>query len=453
MQTPPLSLKLRVFRAGSWVLFGHVAAQLVRLVGNLVLTRLLVPEVFGIMSIAMTVQAIVALSADFGIRQCVIQSQNGADPRYLNTAWTLEIIRCLYICGACVAVAIALYGAGRLEWLPRESVYASPVLPPVIAATSLMVVIEAFQSMNAIVAHRVLDLHRLTIIELLSQIVGLLVMGVLAWNFGSVWCFVVGTLISTACKTSLTHLWLHGPRSRFAWDRTTIQELIHFGRWIWLSSAVGVFAANGDRLLLGAWVDASFLGFYSIAITLATAIDSLAFRLFSSVCLPALSEVARSRPDRLPALYFRMRWAADVIFVGLAGFLFAFGQDIINIMYDTRYAQAGWMLEWLSFSLLFSRYGLTQNCYLALGRPNYCSAISICNTLSIFILVPSLYYAFGIQGAIVGIACRMAPATLVILFINQKLRLNNVLLELSTLCVWPLGWSLGFGFSWLFSLG
>ena len=440
------SLKFRAFRAGSWVVTSHVVAQFLRLLGNLVMTRLLAPDAFGIMAIAMTVQGIVSLCADTGLRQAIIQSPNGGKASFLNTAWTLEILRSFFIWAICLFIAIGLYAAGSLGWLPLGSVYSTPVLPAVIAVMSLSAVIQGLQSMNAILAHRNLELYRLTLVELFSQVVGLLVMGLLGWLTHSIWSFVAGGLLSIALTTLLTHTWLHGPASRFQWDRKVLDELLHFGKWIWLSSTVGIIAGNGDRLLLGAWVNATVLGYYSIAVNLAGALDGLASRLFGSVSLPALSEVARSQPERLPGLYFRMRWVSDVAFIGLAGFLFASGQEIINLLYDVRYAPAGWMLQWLSFSLIFTRYGLVQNCYLALGRSHYLSAISATRLISVFILIPVSFYVFGLHAAIVAIAFIMAPSTLLIFWFNQKQGFNNFLLEIVTLGVWPIGWFVGYYF-------
>src|ERR1017187_4698746 len=102
------SLKFRAFRAGSWVLTSHVVAQFLRLLGNLVMTRLLAPDAFGIMAIAMTVQGIVSLCADTGLRQAIIQSPNGGRASFLNTAWTLEIVRNCFIWVVCLFIAVGL---------------------------------------------------------------------------------------------------------------------------------------------------------------------------------------------------------------------------------------------------------------------------------------------------------------------------------------------------------
>jgi O-antigen/teichoic acid export membrane protein len=437
------SLKARVLRAGSWILVGHVLALIIRLLGNLILTRLLSPDLFGIMAIATVVQTVVSLLADVGLFQVVIQSPNAESRSFLNTAWTLQALRGWLIWSACASVAFGLYAAGERAWLPLDSVYAAPVLPAVIAAGSFSAVILGLRPMKATTVYRNLDVKRVTLIELASQLIGLSVAVLLAWITRSIWSFVISGLLASALSTLLSYMWLDGPTDRFAWDRKSLRELLHFGKWIFVSSSISVLAANGDRLLLGGWVDPTILGYYSIAVNLATVIEGAADRLFGSVSLATLSEVARREPERVPTLYFRMRWPADAAFVGTAGFLFAAGEWIVGLLYDARYAPAGPMLQILSFGLLFARYRLAQKAYVSLGRPDYEAITNVVRVISLFVLVPGLFYTFGIHGAILGIALHMIPAVLLVFWFNRRYRLNNIRLELTILCVWPLGWLSG----------
>jgi O-antigen/teichoic acid export membrane protein len=438
------SLKSRVFRAGSWTLLGYIVGLFLRLGGTLVFTRLFTPEIFGIMAVAMAFHLVITLLADVGLRQAVIQSPNGENRSFVNTAWTLQVLRGWLIWSVCGSVAVGLYAADVQGWLPSDSVYVTRDLPAVIAAISFSAVIVGFQSMKAVIVNRALDLKRITLIELTAQIVSLLVVVVAGWATRSIWSLVVGGLVASALVTVLSHVWLDGPVDRFAWDRMALKELMHFGKWVFLSSALSALAINGDRLLLGGWVNPAMLGYYSIASNLATMVDGAANRVFGAVSLPALSEIVRRQPERLPALYIRMRRVTDAAMVGMAGFLFAAGEWIIGLMYDPRYAPAGWMLQWLSFGLLFSRYALAQNAYLALGRPSYVTAINITKLVSLFVFVPGLFYAFGVPGAILGIALHLAPTVSFVFWLNRKHGLNDVGVELAAIGMWPIGWLMGF---------
>src|SRR5262245_66533122 len=88
-----ISLKKRVLKAGTWSLVGYGLSQAIRFGSNLLMTRLLVPEMFGVMAIATMLMIGLAMFSDAGLKQNVIQSNRGNDPAFLNTAWMIQILR------------------------------------------------------------------------------------------------------------------------------------------------------------------------------------------------------------------------------------------------------------------------------------------------------------------------------------------------------------------------
>jgi O-antigen/teichoic acid export membrane protein len=437
------SLKKRVLVAGSWTLFGFGFALVLRLIGNLIIARLLAPEAFGIMAVCTAIHVIVALISDIGLRQAVIRSENAHDPSFLNTAWTVQILRSILIWIACIGAAFALYLLNRYDALPEGTVYRNAALPSLIIAVAFSTVIQGFQSMKAVVLGRGLDLRQNTIVDITTVVVGYLVAITVAWSTRSIWSFVFSGWTASAIGLLLSHLWLPGIRDRLAWNRKALRELANFGRWASASSIIGVMAMNGDRLLLGGWFSPTSLGFYSIASNLASVLDNIGSRVFASVSLPALSEIVRKQPDRLGEVFFRMRRWADVSYVGSAGLLFAVGQTLIATLYDARYLAAGHMLQLLSFGLLFSRYGLVQDAYIALGKPQYLAAINVTKVVSLFVTVPVMFYLLGPDGAIIGVAFYLFPTIPLILWLNHRHGLNNFKFEMLMLAVWPAGWLVG----------
>jgi O-antigen/teichoic acid export membrane protein len=437
------SLRGRVFRAGSWALTGHVGILALRLIGTIILTRIFVPEVFGILAVLTTISIVVTLLTDVGLRQSVIRSPNGAEATFLNTAWTLQILRGVFIWIVGCLVAIGLYCAGRWNFLSPESVYATSNLPELIPAVMFSSVILGCQSMKAVTANRDLNLRRVISIELLSQIFYLLITIIWGWLTQSIWSYVASGLLASSLTVLLSHIWLRGARDRFAWNRAALNELKHFGKWVFISSAVGAVAMNGDRLLLAAWINSTQLGYYSLASNLALIAEGLANKLFGAVALPTLSEIEREQPERFSQLYLRLRWVVDSILVGAAGFLFGAGPAIVNLLYDPRYQAAGWFLQWLSFGLIFVRYQLAQSAYVALGRPDLVTMLNVVKVVSLFVLVPILFYSFGLQGAIIGIALHMLPPALLVFVLNRRYRLNSLQLEIVMIAVWCCCYGLG----------
>ena len=100
------ALRARVLRAGGWTLAGFALSQAMRFGANLVMTRLLVPEMFGVMAIATMVMYGLALFSDVGLRQSIVHSRRGGDAVFLNTAWALQIARGFVIWGAALVVGL-----------------------------------------------------------------------------------------------------------------------------------------------------------------------------------------------------------------------------------------------------------------------------------------------------------------------------------------------------------
>ena len=434
------TLKHRVLRAGGWSFAGHAISQVIRLGSNLLMTRLLVPEMFGVMAIATMVTVILHMLSDIGLRQQIIQSPRSDEPAFLDTAWVVQIVRGILLWGVALLLSAALYFANLERIVPSDSVYASSVLPLVIAASSFSAVILGFQSTRVAIAHRNFDQRRIVQIELLSQLFAVAVMIGLGVAFRSVWALVAGGLLAALATTLLANLWLRGHRNRFRLDKSALRDLVGFGKWAFVSSAFTVLAINGDRLLLGGFVNAEMLGFYAIAVLLIGAVEAGVGKVFSAVALPALSEVARSNPSRLREVYYKLRVPSDLILLFFAGLLFAVGQLVVDGLYDPRYSPAGGMLQVLALSLIAARYNVAYQVYLAVGKPRYMAIIQIARCVSLFTVVPCAYYYFGLGAALWGVALHGLAMVPFVYGFNARLGLNDISRELLVLIAMPVGY-------------
>jgi len=437
------TLRQRVFRAGRWSFAGYGLSQAIRLGSNLVMTRLLAPEMFGVMAISIMVTVILGMLSDIGLQQNIVQSPRGDDPAFLDTAWVIQIIRGGILWLIALVLSIALYFANLYGMFPAQSVYASAVLPLVIAVSSIGAVISGFASTKIATAYRKFNQQRIVQIEVVSQLAALTVMIVAGIATRSIWALVAGGLVATLTTTLLSHLWISGAPNRFRSEKKALRELIGFGKWIFVSSAVGILAINGDRILLGGYVDAHTLGLYAIAVLIVGSVEGLLSRLFATVSLPTLSEVARNHSERLRDIYYKLRVLSDLFLLFIAGLLFAAGHLAIDLLYDSRYSAAGGMLQVLALSLFTVRYGVAHQIYLALGMPRCLAIINTVRFMSLFILVPAFYYVAGMQAAIWGIALHGLATVPFVYYFNQKLGLNDFRRELLVLIAFPIGFLCG----------
>jgi O-antigen/teichoic acid export membrane protein len=401
---PAGGLRARVLRAGGWTVAGFAATQALRFGANLVMTRLLVPEMFGVMAIATMVMYGLALFSDLGLRQNVVQSRRGREAAFLNTAWTIQVARGFVIWGAALGVSIGLLAASHLSLLPVESVYADPSLPYVVAVLSLSALIGGFESTKVHEASRTLSLARATQLELASQVCGLACMVGWALVDRTIWALVAGALFAAALRTLLSHAWLPGAPNGWCWDGAAAREILALGRWIFAASVLGFLVNSADRLILGALVDSAALGVYAIAFLLFSAVEQVLVKIVGDVSFPALSEVARERPAALRSAYYRFHLAVGLPACFVAGLLVAAAEPLVALLYDPRYAQAGWMLQILAVALVTLPFRVATQCFVVLGEPAQMSAICAIRLVALCAALPLGWHFFGLPGALWAIA-------------------------------------------------
>ena len=198
----------RVLRSASWLMIGYGGSQALRLASNLILTRILFPEAFGLMALVSVVTVGLSLFSDVGIGPSIAQNTRGDDPGFLNTAWTIQVVRGF---GLWVLTALLAWPAAQFYGAPELLIY----LP--IAGAGLA--IAGFNPTRIETAHRHLLAGRVTALDLAGQVIGLTAMIALALATQSVIALVLGGLIQAAAKLLLCHYGLPGAANRFRWER------------------------------------------------------------------------------------------------------------------------------------------------------------------------------------------------------------------------------------------
>lgn len=393
-----------VIKSSVWVFCGQIGGQVLRLVSNLIMTRLLVPEMFGVMAVANTVIVGLSLCSYIGLQHNIIQSSRGDDADFLNTAWALQVVRGVLLWFIALLIGFGLYVANQYGWLPANSAYADDSLPLIIAALSFIPLIAGFESTKLATASRHMRVGRLTVIELSCQLLGLLIMIAAATVHQSIWALVIGTIVMTFAKMIASYLALPGPSNTFVWETKVVRDLFDFGKWILLTTVMGFFVKNSDKLILGALITPQLLGVYSIAIFMTMALQDVLYRWGGAIALPVLSRIYRENKNAMGDAYYKFSLPFNLATLFLAGFLFNAGYVIIEMLYDSRYSSAGQMIQILSVSLIGARTILAEQCYVAMGKPKLSVPMNVIQLIVLFGGLVPAYNHFGMDGALYVIA-------------------------------------------------
>jgi O-antigen/teichoic acid export membrane protein len=442
---PPPEVRSTLRRAASVILGGSMAAQALRLLSSLVLTRLLVPEAFGLMA---TVQALyfgLVMFSDVGISQSVVTAQRVDAPGFLGTATTIQLMRGAVLALVTLLLAAGLYALQQAQSPWAVGVYADPRLPPMVATFALVAVLQGAESLKLALAQRQVHMGALTQIELLSQVVGVVITVALAWVSRSVWSLVVGSLMASATRLLLSHLWLPGPWIRPEWQPAAARGILVFGRWIYLSSVIGFCAAHGEKILMGGLLPLETFGLFAVAGTLLAACAAIMSSLNGQLIFPVLSRALRETPDQVGRIYERLQRVADMALGLVVGLLFSLSAWVVWWLYDARYALAGGLLQWLSLGLLGMRFQVLEQMMFARSQPHWVTLNNALRAVVLLVGIPLGFAYWGVAGALIAIVVAAFAGWPVVAVFKYRHGMPIVRTEV----VWPLalvlGWAVGMG--------
>jgi O-antigen/teichoic acid export membrane protein len=361
--------------------------------GQIVLTRLLPQEAFGMMAIVHTFRAGIDLFSDVGIGPSIIQNERGDDPKFLDTAWTIQAGR-----------GLALFLFAAVCALPMARFYEHDELRVLIPAASFAAVIAGARSTKAYSAERHLRLGWLTLNEIIASASALVVMVVWALNSPTVWALVAGGLVGAGVDVLLGHLLLSGHNARPRWEKSAASSLMRFGKWIFLSTVLTFAVNEADRLIFGKMISLADLGVYHVALTIAMVPMSAMHSLAGKVIFPLFSRVNQTG-EHLVVVFTKARRLHMVASGWALSGLIGGGQAAIGLIYDDSYAAGGWMLQLLAVMAWFSTPESTNSsANLACGFPRWVAAANLAKLIGMCVLLPLGYHLGGFQGALIGYA-------------------------------------------------
>lgn len=408
------TLKKQAIKGTVWTIAGYGTSQIIRFGGNLILTRLLVPELFGLMALVQVFLRGLNLFSDIGIQPSIIRSDRGEEPAFVNTAWTIQVIRGFVLWLFCLIIAFPVanfYDDPRLSWL--------------VPVVGLSTIISGFNSTSIASLNRHMEIGKLAKFEIIVQAVSLVVLIIWAWLSSTIWALVGGSLFGISFKAACSHYLYPKITNRFVWDRDAIKEIISFGKWIFVATAMMFLASQADRIILGKFFSFELLGVYVVAYTFADLTRQISLRVSGQVIFPVISKQTDLPRKLLREKVIAKRWFLLIFLVLVISILVSFGDVVILKLYDSRYSQAAWMLPILTLGLWPLVLCLTVNpSLLALGKSNYIALGNFAKFIYMVLFLPLAFIKMGVVSAITAIAFNDIPYYLALNYGLYREKLN-----------------------------
>ncbi|MCB2017479.1 MAG: oligosaccharide flippase family protein [Hydrogenophaga sp.] len=418
------ALNARARSGTAWIVLAFGSGQVVRLGINIILARLLSEEVFALMAIVTAVMVGLAMFSDLGLQQNVIQSPRGDEPDFLNTAWTLQVIRGVVLTLVAALLAwpmAAFYGANdpaalELRWLI-----------PLVSLTALM---EGLRSPRILSAARHMRVGQTTRLEIAVTVVHTTILLTLAWFMRSVYALAIAGVVSTALHATLTYWFLPGERARFTLEPTAVRSIFSFGKWIFLSTLLTFLAIQIDRLAFSALYPLVEVGVYSIAASLALMIPTLIGSLQSAVIFPWYARMLEEGVGLADA-FEKAKRPVMVVSTFVVVVLIVGAKSFFALAYDTRYAQAALYLPVLALSAWFNNLGsLYGSAFLVKGLSKWLAFASATKVVSflVFLWLLSLFEGSMLSATFVVLMSEVVT-TVVSRYLGWKLGLKRLGIE------------------------
>jgi O-antigen/teichoic acid export membrane protein len=419
----PQRVRARLLRGSAFEVAGYGAQQVLRFGGSYVLTQLLFPAAFGLATLVGVVTAGLSLLSDVAVQPCIIQSKRGDDPAFLNTAFTIQAIRGV-ILGSLMVVL-----AKPASWFYRE-----PQLELLIYIGSVQLFLGGLHSTSIFTLRRHFTLGWINVLELGQTALTVTLNITLARIYPSAWVLIAGSTSAGLLYVAATHLLPVPYRNRFHWDKEAAAEMARFGRWVLGSSAATFLGGQSDRIVLGRFLGATWLGIYGIATTLSEAISNLVFRLVNGVLYPVLSQHSRDGHD-VGSIYYRLRLRLDSMSMSSLGLLAGLAQWVVGFIYDERYAPAGWILRILCVRVAISFVVAPNETVLfSMGHTRYGFLRSVTRLVTTVLFIPLGWYIGNVKGVVWGTVAAEACTAFAVWPKSRSLGILRVRREALALC-------------------
>lgn len=345
--------KTLAIRGATWATLGIGLQRVVQTLSILVLARLLVPEDFGLVAIAVLVLNFANRAKTLGLHTALVQfdgdQQKAADTCFIINAGLTLITLCAVLAASPLATRFFDPRAGSL-----------------LALMSLRLIPQALAAVPSALAVKALNFRKLALIQATEGLASAVVAVSMAANGWGPWALVAGSLAGVAIGTALwwvRPVWI--PKWQF--DREVASQLMHAGVRIWSSGNLSYLVDSANRFIIGSVLGLAQLGNYEIVSRIVHAPIQTILGIHDRV---AISAFCRERDDRerIGRWFLRLSGMMLILTALIAGPLFCFPDILIPTLFGDGWEAAIGPARALALFALLAPLITTIPVYIATGR-------------------------------------------------------------------------------------
>jgi O-antigen/teichoic acid export membrane protein len=331
-------LKEKTIRGGLARICAQGMEFLLRLVGLMVLARLLTPMDFGLVGMVTAFTGFLTLFRDFGLSSAAIQSINVTEEQFSTLFWiNVAVGAILGIIATAFAPAIAAF-------------YHDRRLIGVTAALSAGFLFNAVGVQHGVLLQREMRFTIVAQIKVISLILGTAV-GIGGALAGYGYWSLVAMSITFPLVITIGSWMATGWRPGRPRRRSGMRSIMRFGGIVTLTSLVGYLATNLEKILLGRFWGPDVLGLYGRAYQLINIPTDGLNSSAGEVAFSALSRLQDS-PTRLKSYFLKGYALVLTITLPITVTCALFANDVIAVFLGPKWMPATPLFRLLAPTIL-----------------------------------------------------------------------------------------------------
>ena len=283
-----------------------------------ILANLLAPSDFGLRGIILIMMGFLILLGDLGLGAALIHEPT-ITPEQFSTVFYLNVLF------GFVMAAVLFASSGLIAAFFREG-----RLTSILRVMSIAVLLSSFGAIFMTQLQKELRFKTRFIIDLTEWAVSGIASVVLALQGLGVWCIVYGYMLGIFVR--VVFLWgTASTRPRLMFNLKSIEKFLRFGLFVYGEQLLNFVTRNLDNIIIGRYLGAEALGYYSLAYSLMlTPVSRISDSVFR-VIFPAFSLIQNDN-TRIRAGYLKVvRYVAFITFPMMAGMLVVAPQLIVAV--------------------------------------------------------------------------------------------------------------------------
>ena len=420
-------------RGTSFVIAGNVLVNLARIVSTVVLTRLLTAEDFGVVGIISSILYIVVMLSDVGVQAYIVRHDEGAQTQFLDEVWTLRLIR-----GIVIAAVIGLLSG------PITALFGKPHLQLVIAVSGAYLAIEAWSSLAFATAARSGIIRRLTLLDVVPQLLSIPISIALAFWLMSYWAIIASMFFVAAIKIILSYAIFPNASRRFRPSAARVRDLWTFGRYLTGSSMIQILLSQTDKVVLARLIPLGQFGLYSLATNLGQVPVQLTANYSSRILYPLFARTQREDSAQFADVYYGAGRPLRLLYMVGAGGFIACAPFIVKLLYDNRYLGAAIYLQLLAITALFALpVSIASDALIAVGGVRHLLYLNLAKVAWLAVAALGLFALYGAIGIVIAIVSMQAVGQVYCWWALRRASVLRPIREVPFAIAAALGYSVG----------